>query len=447
MTSPGRQEPASPRFRRRPPGAILAAGALPILLLHVDYQPSVTVGSVGIQLSDLAVLAVVVAALGTRSGLRSRLAPLYPLAALCAWIGIEVVLPVVAGRAYDTGTHLVAAAGFAEYALLAAALPLLVRERDDVRLLLRSLVLTATAAAAVGLVQFVGVGWLTTFPAWHRQPSFVGYHDLAALGGVTLALALASLALDRPRDRWRALGLAAGSICLALSGSVGGGLGLALAAALVLVVAGRLRALDLRRLGAGTAIVLATLGAIVVVRGGDLDQALRFAGLRAEQQTTVEDVQTYSHRTLLAWLGWQVFLDRPAAGAGWHATEQYDTLEPYLEGAHRRFPDVADQAFPTRATPYGIQNAWIQALADLGLIGFLLFAAALLVPAGYGARAALAGRPEPAVALGAAAALVATTGVWAAQGLVAALPLDALTWTAVGLVVCSLRRMPEDRPS
>ena len=50
--------------------ALVPAAALPLIFLHVRYQPSVTVGPASVVASDLAVLAVVVAALvaGLRLG-------------------------------------------------------------------------------------------------------------------------------------------------------------------------------------------------------------------------------------------------------------------------------------------------------------------------------------------------------------------------------------------
>src|SRR5437764_7424574 len=52
------------------PRALVVAAAIPLLFLHVSYQPGLAVGSVNAYLSDVAVLAVVVAALvvGARTG-------------------------------------------------------------------------------------------------------------------------------------------------------------------------------------------------------------------------------------------------------------------------------------------------------------------------------------------------------------------------------------------
>ena len=98
-----------------------------------------------------------------------------------------------------------------------------------------------------------------------------------------------------------------------------------------------------------------------------------------------------------------------------------------LPDAHAKFPDVSPLAFPTRAHEWGIQNAYVQSAADLGLIGVVLwlapFAIALVLALGANA-------PPGAVA---AFAVLAAMGIWLGQGLVAGIPLDALTWLGFGL--------------
>jgi len=74
-----------------------------------------------------------------------------------------------------------------------------------------------------------------------------------------------------------------------------------------------------------------------------------------------------------------------------------------------------------------VQNAYVQAASDLGLIGLVLwlapFAIALVLALGANA-------PPGAVAT---FAILAAMGVWLGQGLVAGIPLDAVTWLGFGL--------------
>ena len=121
-------------------GAIVVALAIPMVFLHVDYQPSVTIsaGSIAadVSLADFAVLAVALAALA--AGLRRGFGPLR--AGWAVWIAggalVALVLaasfyPLALDETYDWRTHLVTAGKFAEYGVLAPALPLLVRSRRD----------------------------------------------------------------------------------------------------------------------------------------------------------------------------------------------------------------------------------------------------------------------------------------------------------------------------
>src|SRR2546421_544708 len=151
-----------------PPVLVLAA-AIPIVFLHVNYQPSVSfpLGSthVGVELSDLAVLAVAVAAVW--QGLRSGFAPLRGVASLWCVAGLLLVWILVRSESLK---HFVTAAKFAEYALLAAALPLLLRRRADWELV-------AVAAGTIGLL----------YAAWRRRR--LALRDVALCGTVVAVVA------------------------------------------------------------------------------------------------------------------------------------------------------------------------------------------------------------------------------------------------------------------
>src|SRR3954469_18345807 len=144
--------------------ALVLAVALPVIFIHLRYQPKfhVTTGStsVGVELSDIAVLAVCVAAIaaGVKRGwlpLR-RAVPLWIATALYfVWIAFEILIPH-GSSGYPTATHAVTAAKFLEYALLAPALVLIVRTRFDLRPLVLAVVAWSLLASVVGLAQFLG---------------------------------------------------------------------------------------------------------------------------------------------------------------------------------------------------------------------------------------------------------------------------------------------------
>jgi O-antigen ligase len=84
-----------------------------------------------------------------------------------------------------------------------------------------------------------------------------------------------------------------------------------------------------------------------------------------------------------------------------------------------------------------VQNAYVQALSDFGILGLLVFLAALLVPVWL----ALSRGARP-LAVAAAAVVLVTMGVWNGLGLVAGIPADALTWLGVGAALASVSCAP-----
>src|SRR2546423_2386465 len=179
--------------------------AIPIIFIHVRYQPKfhIAAGStkVGVELSDFAVLAVVLAAL--LAGVRRGFAPLRqgtPLWASAAlffvWIAIEIAIPLgTAG--YPGARHTVTAAKFLEYALLAPAAVLLVRARAELLMLLVVFTAWSVVASAVGIAQFFGANIFVSGATGGRQPSFLGFHDFASLSSPALLVPAATIALPR----------------------------------------------------------------------------------------------------------------------------------------------------------------------------------------------------------------------------------------------------------
>src|SRR5206468_1010176 len=128
----------------------------------------------------------------------------------------------------------------------------------------------------------------------------------------------------------------------------------------------------------------------------------------------------------------------PALGVGWQGSSEESAYGPQLAAAHREFPDASPLSFPSPRHPWGVQNGYVQALADLGIVGFLLFVGLLACGLVIAGRAAVRAPPETAgPALLAGIWLLAAVGIWSAVGLVAGIPLDAVTWLALGLAVAA----------
>jgi len=413
------------------------AVAFPIVLVHVDFQPGwdATVGSTHahIVLSDLAVFACLVAALA--AAVTYGLAPLRN--GVPAWIAIGAFLagvcaatayPLHGSDPYPWHDHAVTTAKYVEYALLAPAAVLLLRRKDDFTLFLFVAVASSVAASALAVVQFFGWRIAGGWPAGYRQPSFLGHHDFAALSGVALAVALAAIALPgwRIDGRLAAVAGVAGAVGLLLSGSLAGAIGLLAAGVVAAVVARR----SSRRVAAILVVSVAVFGGVVLFRGGDVKSFLHYVGIGKKQEQL--GVESYVQRTMLVYYGWRVFLDHPLVGAGWQATNDPSVYGPLLPLLHRKFPNTPDQGFPSPEHPYGVQNAYVQALSDLGVVGLVLFLGALLTPLALGLLRLFRG-PPAADALLPVSWLLVAMGVLTAIGLIAGIPLDAVLWIAAGL--------------
>jgi O-antigen ligase len=426
------------------PRALLLAAAIPILFLHAYYQPgfAVDVGSTSINayLSDFAVLAVVLTglAVGLQSGF-GRLKQGRPLwwAAIVffVWVFVEIAL----GRRHDAGypwhTHAVTAAKLLEYALLAPAVALIIRTFADLLLALWSLTLWSVFATGVGVAQFFGAPIFFAGTVARRQASFLSSGDFAALSCAVLLVGLVALGFPEMRlgHRLAIVATTTGVLGTIIAGSLAGVLGV-MTALVVLAVVGLLRrTLAVRPVALVAGAAMIVLVGSLAIRTADLDAFARFLGASpGKQQAHPTKIQTYAHRTLLVWLGYRIWLDHPVLGVGFEGSGEPDTFEPYIPAARRHFPDESPNSFPSRAENrrYGVQNLWVQALADLGVIGLILTAAVFAAAAWLAGRAALAGRRIGTIAIG---WTVLVVWLFTAQGFIAGIPLDALTWLALGL--------------
>lgn len=416
---------AAPRLRAGEVLPLLPAAAIPFLFLHRRYQPlHVSIGPADVFAGDLAVAAVVLAALW--AGAAWGWAPLRRAALLWGLTAAFLALLVAScfwSPVENLKTHSVTALKICEYALLAPSLVLLLRRRVDVDRFLLAFVVWSTIATAWGALQFVGaVNEFEGKRPGQREVSFLGNHDFAAFSGATLAIGLVGIALRR-RHR---LALVAGAVGTVLAASVFAFAGVVLAAAAI-----GARARVTARQAAAMAAVVAVVGAgVLALRSYDASNFFSFLGIKKTNVAASGDVQTGSQRTMLVYIGLREFEDHPLLGVGFQRSgEQYG---PYLDDAKRKFPGQPAQAYPSPEHPWGVQNFWVQLLADLGIAGFALgvavFAVALV-------RALRVPRTSLLLGLIAAGWILVAAGTWNGVGIVAGIPLQALTWLGIGLAV------------
>ncbi len=424
-----------------PTEALVLAAAVPFLFLHATYQPTLSIGagstSIDVTLADAAIAATLAAAIAraTRDGwepLRRARWLLLFASALVVVGAVSLATPSLLGEEYDVGVHAISVAKFAWYASLLPATVLLVRSVRDAVPLLRIVVAWSVAATAVGLLQFLGV--VAEFEGkrpGQREPSFVGIHDLAALSGAALVIGAVGVALGDGRPvgrRWSAVALATGALGVVLSGAMTAVLGLWLAVAAVLLGARAVRVLRARRALALLAVAGLVTAGTAAMRADTIERFAEFIGLRDRTEQT--GVESYAHRTLLAYIGGRIWLDHPVTGVGWQASGEEWAYGPFLEDARARFPNEPEQAFPAPDRPWGIQLLYLQVAADLGVAGVAALIALVVAGIAAGIRG-IRSSPVPLVGLG---WLLVAAGVWAGIGLVPGLPLGALTWLAFGLV-------------
>jgi hypothetical protein len=334
---------------------------------------------------------------------------------------------------YPLGSNVVSALKFCEYALLAPAVALILRRPDDRRVVYWAIALWSLVQTVVAILQFLGdLNQLEGHRPNGREPAYLGEHDFAAFSGAALTLGMAALLLGRER-------------ALGILGGIAGGLGVALAAALDAVGGLWLTAVSawalvprvsLRRTLALAGIcALVTVGA-VTLRGSAIGAFLRFVGLEAENKQTTQNVQTYAHRTLLAYIGFQIWLHHPIAGVGWQESKRPHAFNPFLAGARKRFgKSEPPEAFPSPQHMWGVQNGVVQILADLGVIGLALAIALAVAVFRLVVRAARRGPPLAFDALVALGLIVFAFADITGSGLLAGLTGDSQLWIGVGLAV------------
>ena len=415
---------------------LVPAAALPLLVLHRMYQPvSTSIGPLHVFSSDIAVGLVVLAALyaGFRFGwapLRSPLV-LWVLAALL--IGLLLVSCFYRPHML-TKKHLVTLSKIGEYALLAPSVVLLLRRRVDFDRFLAAFVAVNVSASIWGILEFLGLvnEFFGRRPA-QREVSYIGIHDFAVFSGMTLMIGIAGIVLGR-RGWLVRVALATGIAGTILPASVFAYAGVVVAALLALLVGRRAGTLTARR-ALAVVVTVAVVGAgVYELRGSDVSNFLSFLGRATPTKSEEENIQTGAQHVLLAYIGFKMWEAHPWLGVGFdRSTTEY---APYIPAAKRRFPNQAPSSFPSPAHAWGVQNLWVQSLADTGVVGGVLLLATFVAALVLAVRAF---GPRPFLGFVLVSWIVVAAATWNAVGDVAGVPIAALTWLTFGLAAAAAR--------
>ena len=404
--------------------ALVPAAAIPLVFLHARYQGLGSVGPVHVYGSDIVIALTVIAAVA--AGMRYGWAPLVRPRAL--WLVAAVFLVYLGITCFwrpveDLRHHFVTYAKIVEYALLAPALVLLLRRREQLNRFLVAFVVWCCAASGWGLLQFLGaVKEFEGYRPGQREVSFLGIYDFAVFAGATLAIGLAGIFLVE-RSRLFVAAVIAGSLGVILAASVFCFLGVLVTTG-VFALATR-RTLTLRRLAAVGALLVVIGGGVVALRGSDISNYLSFLHSPSKKTTQVE---TGPQRTMLAYIGFRIWQDHPWLGVGFERSD--NRYQPYMADVRRKFPNQSPQSYPSAAHPWGVQDFWIQLLADTGVVGLLLAVATFATALGLTLRAPPATRLYRLIAAG---WILVAAGTWIGEGIVAGIPLQAVTWLGFGL--------------
>jgi hypothetical protein len=433
------------RTARDGPFVILAVAIVLSLFRAVD-QPGVTlaVGGTEIRLvpADFAILVLAVLCvlrlLGRGSLPRPARTIAYSAAAFSAWLLIS--------SAISGFEPFVGAVKLLEYGVLGLGTVLFVQRRAQLWLLVALLVGMTAAAAAYGLFGFFDLPPVGG-AGGKRQPSFLGEHDLAALG--TMALAFGLAALYAPGHRLGKLPLVAivsGSVAVTLGAAIAGVGALLLAVAAIVGLALARHAATRRAVTITALVTVLVAGGTLALRWGELGSVFRWIGVQ-ESEVDAGGIYaaSFSQRVIFIYLGGRMFLDSPVAGVGWYGEIPGREYALYLPDARERFPGQPPGYFPTADGEFTPQQTYDQVLYELGVVGALLF----LTLAFFTARTALSvgrrwprGDPDVTAAYLPLAWTGALAGGLAGAALFGGIPFAALFWVTLGVVALAPSLVP-----
>ena len=351
-------------------------------------------------------------------------------AAFSAWLVLSSALNGV--------EPFVGAVKLLEYAVVALGAVLFVQHRWQ---------LWALVGLVVGITSFAVVEALydSGFDLGYRLSSYMGPHELAAIGTLSLSYGAASLFTGRREVPWLPwIALVAGAAATVLGAALASLVGMYLAFAAVTALAAARRSIRWPVVAAVTAIAVAVTAGALSMREGDLGFVQG-----GNTALSAERAGGWSQRLIYAYIGGRVFLANPVLGTGWYGELPPSEYARFLPDARRTFPDQPPRYFPRADQDFIPQQTYDQILFQLGLLGAALFlilaALAVRTAVQVGLRWPHGGQSETAAYLP-AAWLAAIAGALAGEALFGGIAIATFFWLVLGVVALLPSLMPPGAP-
>ena len=199
-----------------------------------------------------------------------------------------------------------------------------------------------------------------------RYGGLLGANSLGLVSGLLIIYGLVQRGSGQHRLSW-VVPLGGGLIGLFLTKSISSTLATAGTAAIHLWTSGRVvpagAPRSLKRLAIGALAITVMAVTIYILRTADVTAFVSLTG------------GSLAHRLMLTYAGLLIFAEHPLVGVGWRASATEEVVgSPSLNAVlMQRFGLLPTQYFPAEQAT-SVHNMYIQILAELGLVGFLLFA-------------------------------------------------------------------------
>jgi O-antigen ligase len=416
-------------------GARVCLAALVIADLLGLYQEQLDAGGIGVRVIDVFWLALVVWALVTRrrEGVPSRARIGQPQLALWLMALGASLYPVVVLGWGDFSDPLIAWLRLVQTFSLVWLVPYALRKDGDLEYMMGAIELGLGLEIVRAIADAAMSGGLSD-----RLQGGVGANTEGLLGAL---LVVAAVHAPVPRSRGlRGCMLVLGIAALLLSRSLGA----------TAAVAATLGIFGLRSVGgrsAGSRAGLLTPARVLLLVVAALAVAATFRPENLPNSSTYERSST-TQRVILARAGLELFADKPFTGVGWGRAPA--ELASGAAAESGIFANVNPNLLPgDKGT--NVHNAYVEILAESGLVGMLCFLA-LVFAAARGIRAALrAVRPDAqryAMAIATLAMLIAVLIWWNDNALFGAQPETVLAATLLGMLsVAGVARPDQPRPA